>query len=106
MNRTQVLLALFSVLVLAAAGLYAKGYWKTWEDYRPLITEAVGPCYADVVVQTATQLGCQPWNEPEQQFKKCMTEADGLTKMTTFVALMTCQSQPQEDQLHEDNHSL
>lgn len=107
MNRTQILSAVLGLLLLSAGGLYFKGYWKTWEDYRPQITEAVGPCYAEVVVKVGTELGCQPWDNPEQQFKKCIAEADGVTKMVTLMSLMLCQSeQPYEGDTHENSDDI
>jgi hypothetical protein len=101
-DRKEILAIILGTLLVCAGILYYKGYWNTWEDFRQPMAEATNECVADFVVEYGTALGCQPWNDPQAQFKACIANIDPMTKMIMFMQYMSCFDEPR-DKLEEQS---
>ena len=95
-KRQELLIVILGSLIVCAGILFYKGYWNTWEDFRQPIAEATNECVADFVVKYGTELGCQPWNDPQASFKACIQQVDPITKMIMFMQYMQCFKKPQD----------
>ena len=94
MNKTQLLSAILGILVVLAGALYTKGYFKTWEDYRPLIVEDSGSeCVADLIIEIATDMRCKPWLDPKSSIDGCMDDQgieEEVIKTKIMLGVVMC----------------
>lgn len=90
MNRIQLLSAILGILMLITGTLFIKGYFKTWEDYRPLIVKEMGSeCITDLVITIANDLQCKPWLDPKNNLEKCTHNNNGI-KVQFLSGAMLC----------------
>ena len=101
--RKMILPIVLGLLLGVSGALYFMGYWKTWEDYRGRITEETGQCYADIIISTGENLGCQPWNDPYANIDECVSKIDTFSQMLFAMAMLTCPVQ-EGVQIEDSSH--
>ena len=96
MNRTQLLSVILGLLVILAGALFTKGYFMTWEDYRPLLVEETNDeCIADLVIAVGEKLQCTPKWDPMGNLERCLQDIEETPLGTEIeanflIGIMVC----------------